>query len=131
VSHKSNTLNKLIEVNELYYYLIKIAVRQYKTDEFIESIVPLFKKIRKEKDCLEINFYKNIEMANEFTLIAKWKTKKCMYEHYSRGNFEVLFGAIKVLGESLEMSVTEVLEKDGFAMMSRKITSQKRKSKSS
>jgi quinol monooxygenase YgiN len=125
VSPKSNRLNKLIEVEELYYYIIKIAVRQYKTDEFIESIIPLFKRIRKEKGCLEINFYKNIEIANEFTLIAKWKTKKCLYEHYSRGNFEVLVGAIKVLGESLEMSVTEVLERDGFAMMSRKITAQK------
>ena len=88
----------------MFYYLIKVVTKQYKTDEFVNCIHSLSLKIRQEKDCRSYHVYKDSEKENTYTLIGKWNKREAMQNHFQTHNFEVLIGAAKVLGESFEIN---------------------------
>ena len=48
-----------------------------------------------------------------------------MEAHFKREEFSVLIGAARVLGEDLEMSISETLEKGGHQFAKEKISLQK------
>ena len=95
-------------------YQLKIVVKAYKTDEFVKSMRSFSRKIRKENGCLDCSVYRDSEKENTFSVIGKWRTRPAMEKHFKTQNFEVLIGAARVLGETFEMNIAEVLETGGF-----------------
>ena len=110
----------------MHFYQIKIVIKRYKTDEFVESMRSFSRKIRKEKGCLGYSVYRDSEKENTFSVIGEWKTRQAMEEHYKTQNFEVLIGAARVLGETFEMNIAEVLETGDFKLDREQIASQKK-----
>ena len=105
-------------------YQIKIVIKPYKTDEFVKSTRSFSRKIRKEKDCLGCSVYRDSEKENKFSVIGKWRTRPAMEKHFKTQNFEVLIGAAKVLGETFELNIAEVLETGGFKLAREQIAAQ-------
>jgi len=110
----------------LLFYQINIEIKKYKTDEFVESMRSFARKIRKEKGCLGHGVYQDSEKENTFSVIGKWRTRQSMEKHFKTQNFEVLIGAARVLGETFEMNIAEVLETRGFKLAREQIASQQR-----
>ncbi len=54
--------------------------------------------------------YKDLDEEHAYCIVAEWGTHEAMQKHFKTPKFEVLIGAAKVLGESFEMIVAEVLE---------------------
>ena len=94
-------------------YQIKIVIQEYKTDEFVDSLRSLVSGFRKEKGCLDYCVYKDLNEEQAFCIVAEWETDEAMQKHFLAQNFEVLIGAARVLGETFEMNIAEVLETGG------------------
>ena len=92
-------------------YLIKIMIKPYKADEFVKSMQSLSPKIRKDKDCLAYSLYQDHENENTFTVVGEWKTRKAMEKHFKTQDFEVIIGSARVLGETFEMNIAEIVER--------------------
>jgi quinol monooxygenase YgiN len=98
-----------VQEYELLFYQIKIVIKEYKTDEFVQSIRSFSRKIRKEKGCLGYSVYRDTDKDNTYSLVGEWKTHQAMEKHFNTKDFEVLIGAARVLGETFEMNIAEVL----------------------
>jgi quinol monooxygenase YgiN len=105
-----------LEAYELLLYQIKIVIKPYKIDEFVKSTRSFARKIRKEKGCLDCSVYRDSEKENTFSVIGKWQTRQAMEKHFKTQNFELIIGAARVLGETFEMNIAEVLESGGFKL---------------
>ena len=110
----------------MHFFQIKIVIKQFKTDEFVQSMRSFSRKIRKEKGCLGYSVYRDFEKENTYSLIGEWRTRQAMEKHFKTLNFEVLIGAARVLGETFEMNIAEVLETGGFMLAREQIASQPR-----
>ena len=108
----------------MFYYMIKIATRQYKADEFVEGVLSVLSKIRKEKGCVGCKVYRDSEKRNAYILVGEWNTRRAMERHFRARNFEVLIGAARVLGEAFEMNIAEVFETGGFELTEAQIALQ-------
>ena len=106
---------------------IKIKIRQYKTDEFVNSVRSFARRVRKQKGCLDYSLYRNSEKENSYFLLGEWKTRQAMEKHFQTHDFEVLIGATKVLGETFEMNIAEVSKTGGFELAREQIAPQQRK----
>jgi quinol monooxygenase YgiN len=100
----------------LHFYQIKIVIKRYKTDEFVESMRSFSRKIRKEKGCLSFSVYRDSEKENTFSVIGEWRTRPAMEKHFKTQNLKALIGAARVLGETFEMNIAEVLKTGGFKL---------------
>lgn len=100
----------------MFGYQIKVRTKQFKTDEFVNSVHSLIPGIRKSKDCLGCSFYKNDEIDNAWTLIGEWQTHKAMDAHFLSRNFKVMVGAAQVLGETFEMHLFKRIGSGGIEM---------------
>jgi quinol monooxygenase YgiN len=110
----------------LHFYQINIAIKQYKTDEFVKSMRSFARKIRKEKGCLGCSVYRDSEKENTYSVIGEWKTRQSMEKHFKTLNFEVLIGAARVLGETFEMNIAEGLKTGGFELAREQMAAQHR-----
>ena len=108
----------------MLFYQIKIAIKQYKTDEFVENMRSFSGKIRKEKGCLGYSVYRDFEKENTYSLVGEWKTRPAMEKHFKTQDFELLIGAARVLGETFEMNIAEGLKTGGFELAREQIASQ-------
>ncbi len=108
----------------MLFYQIKIVIKQYKTDEFVESMRSYSRKIRKEKGCLSYSVYRDSEKENTYSVVGEWQTRPAMEKHFKTQNFEVLIGAARVLGDTFEMNIAEVLKTGGFKLAKEQIASQ-------
>ncbi len=108
----------------MHFYQIKIVVKPYKTDEFVESMRSFARRIRKEKGCLGYSVCRDFEKENTYCVVGRWKTVPAMQRHFKTQNFEVLIGAARVLGETFEMNIAEVLKTGGFELAREQIASQ-------
>jgi quinol monooxygenase YgiN len=97
-------------------YQIKIVIREYKIDEFVDSLRSLASGFRKEKGCLDCKVYRDFDEEHVFCIVAEWETHEAMQQHFLTQKFEVLIGAARVLGETFEMIMAEVLESGGFEL---------------
>jgi quinol monooxygenase YgiN len=106
----------------VYSYKLRVVVAENKFDEFIDSLVSLSSGIRKEKGCLDLSLYRDLEKKNAYSVLGEWKTLHDMEKHFNKKVFSVLIGAAKVLSEDFEMSIGETLEKGGYQLARKKIT---------
>jgi quinol monooxygenase YgiN len=89
--------------------LIKIVVKKYKTEEFIECMHLYQAKILRQTGCLSYDLYKDLDEENTYLLVGEWKTAQAMEKHFQTHEYELILGAAKVLGDTFEMETTEVL----------------------
>jgi quinol monooxygenase YgiN len=97
-------------------YKIKTVIQEYKIDEFVDSLRSLLSGFRKEKGCLDYSVYQDLDGEHAFCIVAEWQTHEAMEKHFKIQNFEVLIGAARVLGETFEMMMAEVLESGDFEL---------------
>ena len=97
-------------------YQIKIVIQKYKTDEFVDNLRTLLSGFRKEKGCLDYNVYQDFDRELAFCIVAEWETHETMQQHFLAQKFEVLIGSARVLGDTFEMMMAEVLESGGFEL---------------
>jgi quinol monooxygenase YgiN len=112
-------------------YQIKIKIKPYKPDEFVNSIHSFLRTIRKEKGCLDFSVYQDSEKENTYILVGEWKTRQAMEKHFQSNEFELLIGAARVLGETFSMKIAEVSKTGGLELARELIESQQRKSATS
>ena len=105
--------------------LIKIVVKKYKKEEFLESMQIYQANIRKQPSCLSFNIYHDAEEANTFRLVGEWKSAQAMEKHFKTREFELLLGAAKVLSNTFEIETSEVLHTGNLDWARRKIRSRK------
>jgi len=98
------------------FYQIKIVIKEYKTDEFVDSLRSLLSGFRKETGCLDCTLFQDFEEEHAFCIVAEWETHEAMQKHFLTQKFEVLIGAAKVLGETFEMIMAEVLESESLEL---------------
>ena len=94
-----------------------MVLKRYKDDEFVSTMRELSDKIRKEKHCVRFELYRDMEKDYAFTMIGVWKSREAMEKHFQNHNYKVMIGAAKVLGESFEMKIAELLDKDGLELV--------------
>ena len=97
-------------------YQMKIVIQEYKIDEFVDFLRSLLPGLHKEKGCVDCNVYEDLDEEYTYCIVAEWKTREAMQEHFLTHRFQVLIGAAKVLGEKFEMIVAEVVESEGFEL---------------
>ena len=97
-------------------YKIKIVMKKYKIDEFVDFLHSLLPGLHKEKGCVDCSVYQDLDEQHAYCIVAKWETHEAMQKHFLTQKFEVLIGAARVLGETFEMSMAEVLESEGFEL---------------
>ena len=105
-------------------YQIKIEIKPYKPDEFVNSMRSFLRTIRKEKGCLDFSVYQDSEKENTYILVGEWKTRQAMEKHFQSNEFELLIGAARVLGETFSMKIAEVSKTGGFELARKLIASQ-------
>jgi len=81
-------------------YQIKIVIEPYKSDEFTDSITSVSRSIRKQKGCLDFSLYRDSERENTYIVHSEWLTRQAMEKHFKTREYELVLGAIRVLGET-------------------------------
>ena len=97
-------------------YRIEIVIRQYKLDEFVESMRSLSPEIRQQQGCLGHNVYRNTDRENICAVVGEWEKRQAMEKHFQTYEFEVLVGAARVLGETFTMKILEVSRTGGLEL---------------
>jgi quinol monooxygenase YgiN len=128
VQEVSRTANPNLEGVLMLIYQLKIEIKPYKPDEFVDSLRSLMTRIRREKGCLDFRVCQDSEEENTYLLLAEWKTRKAMEKHFKTHEFELLIGTAKVLGKTFKMSIAEVSKTGGFELARKQIVSQQQKS---
>jgi quinol monooxygenase YgiN len=105
-------------------YQIKIQVKPFKPDEFMDSMSSFIRTFRKEKGCVDFGVYHDSEMSNTYILVGEWKTRQAMKKHFKSHNFELLIGAARVLGKKFSMKIAEVSKTGGIDLAREQFTVQ-------
>jgi quinol monooxygenase YgiN len=109
-------------------YQAKIVAKEYKVDELIECLRSILPGFRKEKGCLGYSVYRDFEKENTYRVIGEWQTRQAMETHFKTQNFEVLIGAARVLGETFEMNIAEVLKTGDVKLAKEQMASKQKES---
>jgi quinol monooxygenase YgiN len=99
-----------------FSYQAKIVAKEYKMDELIECLRSLLPGFCKENGCLDCCMYQDFDEEHAFCIVADWETHEAMQQHFLTQKFEVLIGAARVLGETFEMVMAEVLEIGSYTL---------------
>ena len=111
----------------MFVYQLKIETRKYKTDEFVSSMRSFSTRIRKQKGCLNYDVYKDTKKDSTYLVVGEWKTRQALEKHFKTLDFDVLIGAVRVLGETFSMNIAEVSKTGDFELAREQIASHHRK----
>lgn len=82
---------------------IRIHGRPEKRKEIMQAIRGLVVKVAREKGCLKVNIYQDIEDKDTLYLFEEWQTMDDL-ENYKKSNtLSVLLGLESLLSESLQI----------------------------
>jgi quinol monooxygenase YgiN len=88
---------------------MKMIVRPDSRMELIQTVNSLMEEIRKRKGCLGHSVYQDLEDENTFVILEEWGSQIDFNTYLRSEAFSVLCGAMKVLGDPLEVKCNEVL----------------------
>ena len=111
-----NTLSIFDGAVSVVIYFLKIELKPYKVGEFVNSTQSFSHRVCKDNECLDFNLYRDSEKENSYIVMAEWKTRQAMEQHFKTREFELLIGAARVLGERFEINIAEVLKTGGFEL---------------
>jgi len=112
----------------MYSCQMRITFKEEKIIEFIEFLSSIRDELRKEKGCLSLSLYRDIEKGNNYGVISEWKTQEDMDKHFKRTQFSLLVGAANTLGEDYELKIEETIERGKFQLARDKIRLEPKKS---
>lgn len=102
-------------------YQLRVEIKPYKPDEFIDSMNSILQKIRKTKGCEDFRVYGDTEKEGTYAVVGQWKSRKDMQKHFKTKEFEFLIGAARVLGETFVMHIGEVSNTGGVELARKQI----------
>ena len=105
-------------------YRLKIKVKPYKPEEFVNSMRLFSRRISKQKGCLDFSVYQDSDKENTYLVVGDWETRQAMDRHFKTKDFELLIGAARVLGETFSMNIAEVSKTGGFELAREHIASE-------
>ena len=108
----------------MFFYQVKIVVKENKLDELVECLLSLSSGFQKEERCLDFSLYKDIEKENGYSVVGEWKTREDMEKHFKSKKFSVLIGAAKVLAEDFQIDICKTQETGSFQLAREKISLQ-------
>jgi quinol monooxygenase YgiN len=106
--------------------LIKIVVKKYKKEEFLEFVHMSQAKILRQPGCLSYDLYQDSDEDNTYRLVGEWKTASALEKHFKTREYELLLGAAMVLGDTFKMETTKVLHIGNLDWARKQIRSQKK-----
>jgi quinol monooxygenase YgiN len=106
--------------------LIKIAVKKYKKEEFLECMQTCRAEILRQPGCLSYDIYLDSDEENTCRLVGEWETASALEKHFKTREYELLLGAAMVLGETFEMETSKVLHIGNLDWARKRIRSHKK-----
>ena len=76
----------------------RVSVRPENRNEFLQTVRPLLDPIRNEKGCMAYRVFVDATDENSSLLVGEWQTHEDWNHHIQSHGFEVLLGAVTVLG---------------------------------
>ena len=75
-----------------------LTIRPESRREFFQTIVPLTKRILRERGCVNSRLYEEMGDENSLMLVEEWEAESEWKDHRTSENFAVLLGLANVLG---------------------------------
>ena len=101
--------------------IVKLVIPQRNLEKFIDSLHYLSSGIRTEESCTDFSLYRHLEKKDAYIVIAEWKTRQAMEEHFKRESYSVLVGATNVLCKNFKISIDNTLERGSYQLSRKKI----------
>ncbi len=92
--------------------MTRVEIKENKRDEFVETMKTLMDRFRKAKGCIGYRLNRDLENENGYALIGEWRSIEDCDGHLKSSDFEVLQGAITVLGKTSQTQIMN-LENEG------------------
>ncbi len=116
-----------MQVSVLIIYQIKVDIKPYNTEKFVESMCAFSKSANKNKGCLSCSVYQDSERENTYSMVGEWKTRNALEKHFQTRDFKLLIGATKKFGESYRMRIFTVLKTGSLDLARELIAGQKKR----
>ena len=91
--------------------MIHVEVKKNKHDEFLNTLTTLKKRFSQARGCTDYYLERDLENENLFHLIGDWRTQEDYDKHANSPEFEVLQGAIRILGLTSQVRILK-MDKD-------------------
>jgi len=90
--------------------MIHVEVKKNKQDEFLNTLAILGKRFNQARGCVSYRLCRDIENEYLFELIGEWRSWEDYDMHVNSPEFEVLQGAIQVLGLPPQVRILKMEE---------------------
>ena len=104
-------------------YQLRIEIKPYKPDEFINSLRSFSRRICKQKGCLDFNVYHDSDKEKTYLVASECRNRQAMEKHFHTKEFELLIGAARVLGKTFKKNIAEVSKTGGFELAREQVVS--------
>ena len=94
----------------MLFYSISVHVKNYKAEELLQSIESISQQIRKNKNCLDLKIYKDLENSENYNILSTWNDEDSLRVFMKRNENKILEGAASVLGERVERKSTQYIQ---------------------
>jgi quinol monooxygenase YgiN len=84
-------------------FIMKAKTHSDKREEFLQTIRLLEGGVANKNGHLSHDWYQAIEDSNRFILVERWAKHDAMREHHRSEQFRILLGAVRTLGELLDV----------------------------
>lgn len=88
--------------------MIHVEVRKNKHDEFLKTLTTLGKRFNRARGCIAYHLGRDLENENLFQLIDEWRTQEDYDKYVNSPEFEVLQGAIQILGLTPQVRILKM-----------------------
>ncbi len=79
-----------------------------KRAELLQTLRSMTEEIRKEKGCMNCEFYQDVENENIFSVIEEWKTQEELDSHMKSDMFGALIGIKSLLVDPAKINIKAV-----------------------
>lgn len=88
---------------------IRIRVRERKREEFLQTAASL-RAAGAGEGCLDVTAYEELGRPGHFLWVERWSDRRSLEAHLGNDPHRALRGAIRVLGELIELRLVEYPE---------------------
>ena len=93
---------------------ILVKILPYKRTEFIQATKTICESHTDTQTTSPFNIYQDLNDENLFYCLGKWESRKLMEAYRQTLSFEMLIGAIQVLGEIQQAQIHDIQTTDQF-----------------
>ena len=90
--------------------IIHVEAKKSKRDEFLNTLTALGKRFNQSSGCIAYHLGRDLENENLFQLVGEWQTQEDYDKHVNSPEFEVLQGAIRILGLTPQVRILKMDE---------------------